>query len=95
MTDDVHVVLKGDLDYPNEQVTRALLAEAIQRSEVTTVVVDCAAVTFMDSCGIRELVWARNQLDDLGRGFRVENLAAGPRRVLDVTGLLAYLNVTS
>jgi anti-anti-sigma factor len=94
VTAEARVALEGELDYRTEALTRSLLTEAMERGDTATVVVDCCAVTFIDSAGIRELVRAKRQLDARGRRFRIENLHGTPRRALEIASLRGTLNVS-
>ena len=84
--------LTGELDYAAEHYIRSQYAPAIE-GDTGTVVVGCAAVTFLDSAGIRGLVSARQALPSQGRDLRLENLGRASRRALEICGLLDILNV--
>lgn len=60
----------------------------------TRVVVDLRGVEFLDSQGIRALVLAHNRARELGATMPVLlGTAEGPRRALEISGVLAYLDV--
>ncbi|MEV0570623.1 STAS domain-containing protein [Dactylosporangium sp. NPDC050588] len=80
---DVDLSTAGDLD-------REVLA-AID-SGATTVVVDLAEVTFIDSAGINTLLKGRRHAEEQGRQLRITNAAGVVRDVLDMTGVLAHLS---
>jgi anti-sigma B factor antagonist len=79
------IALKGEVDVSvadrlHEQLSR--LVEA-GHSELS---VDCAGVTYFDSTGLSELVWARNRLPERGK---VSLVGCSPRllKLLRQTGL--------
>jgi anti-anti-sigma factor len=80
----------GDLDFATQRVVHSDLADAMSEGD-GPVVADCQNVTFLDSSGLRELVWAR--LAAAGRSFSVENPSVAARRTLERTGLTDMLNV--
>jgi anti-sigma B factor antagonist len=81
----VHIVaLTGELD----MLTAKGLPEELTAIAGSTVVVDLADLTFMDSMGIAALITARNKIredgdDDLVVSRPLRNV----RRVLEITGL--------
>jgi anti-sigma B factor antagonist len=77
----------GELD---AQTAPRLTGEAAGRlgsDEVSRLVVDLSAVTFLDSTGIAALVRLRNRALDVGKQFALRN--PGPRvvRILKITAL--------
>ncbi|GAB3831439.1 STAS domain-containing protein [Dactylosporangium cerinum] len=57
-----------------------------------SVVVDLAAVTFIDSAGINTLLKSRRLADERGQHFRITNPTGIVRDVLDLTGVLIHLS---
>ena len=81
----VRVALAGDCDLAvREQLSEALLA-AVHRSD--TVIVDLAAVDFLDSSGLHGLVAAHRAAAERGGHLYVENPAGSVAAVLDLTGV--------
>jgi anti-sigma B factor antagonist len=60
----VVVELVGEMDIASADQARAELARVISKAPRDLIVVDLAAVTFMDCGGLRVLVVARNSLGD-------------------------------
>lgn len=86
----VRVALAGDCDLAvRDELTAALLA-AVSRAD--TVVVDLAAVGFLDSSGVHGLVAAHHAARGRGGRLYVENPAGSVATVLDVTGVAALLS---
>ncbi|MFD0523019.1 STAS domain-containing protein [Paractinoplanes durhamensis] len=86
----VRVILTGDCDLAvRDQISAALLA-AVGRSD--TVVVDLAAVEFLDSSGLHGLVAAHRAAVDRGGRLYVENPAGAVAAVLDLTGVAGLLS---
>jgi anti-sigma B factor antagonist len=80
----VVVQLAGELDLYNADDVRAALAEAAE-AEPRCVVVDLAAVEFLDSTALGVLIEARAKLGD-GK-LRLAGPQLGTRRTLQVSGL--------
>jgi len=77
------VFLTGELDLAVAGDVLAAVRVAIAATpEDGSVVVDVAAVTFMDATGLRALTDAEAEAASLGRGFDVVNLSPPVRRLL-------------
>ena len=88
------VALSGEIEMSvSGDVLRVITAE-LRRAGTTTVRVDLAAVSYLGSAGMQALVEARKLAVDQGQRFVVIGANGVPRQVLDVTGLLAYLEET-
>jgi anti-anti-sigma factor len=88
--DHVRVALAGDCDLAvRDQLSEALLA-AVHRCD--TVVVDLAAVEFLDSSGLHGLVAAHRAAAERGGRLYVENPTGTVAAVLDLTGVAALLS---
>lgn len=87
-----HVELWGELDLAGSPELRQALVEASGRrgSDVT---VDAVSLTFLDSTGISVLVSACKRIRAEGGTFRMINVSGVVRRVLEISGLLAYFGV--
>jgi anti-sigma B factor antagonist len=83
--------LVGDIDL----ATRPLLAEAIEKAicadGVKHIVLDLAAVPFMDCSGLSTLIAGRAEAERRGRDLRLVNAQGIVLRVLSMTGLIDYL----
>jgi anti-sigma B factor antagonist len=89
--DTATVHIAGDVDLSTvAELDQALLAAVTD--DVTTVVIDLAAVTFIDSAGINTLLKSRRLADERERRFRITNAAGVVRDVLDLTGVLGHLS---
>lgn len=87
--DGVHVVtLHGVLDLANAARVRDALVEVVG----STVVVDLAGLSFLDSSGIAALLGARSEILAAGKDFRLRGARGVVRRVLEVTGLEQLLS---
>jgi anti-anti-sigma factor len=86
----VVVAVTGEIDLATAPHFRAVLEAAA--TATNRVIVDCDQLTFIDSCGLRELVFASNAL--AGRGsLTLRNVHEAQMRVLTVTGLADYLTI--
>ncbi len=84
------ITLAGELDLYNAEEVRTALAKAIDEG-ATPIVVDMAAVEFMDSTALGVLIEARSRLG--GDGLRLAAPQLGTRRTLQVSGLDRHLPV--
>jgi len=57
------------------------------------VVIDCGALEFIDSSGIRVLIEARNALDGQARKMRIVNMPATGHRAIEVLKLCEFLGL--
>lgn len=53
----------------------------------STMLVDCSAVVFLDSAGLRSLLRLADQAEVRGAQFRLAAVSAAVRRVLEVAGV--------
>lgn len=88
-TDRVVVILAGEVDLSGLTDLRQVLSQA--NSHGVTVVVDLAAVRFMDSSGISALIGAYHDAVAGGRTLTITNPGGQVRRALHITGVLDLL----
>jgi anti-anti-sigma factor len=85
----VRVALAGECDMAVcQELTEALLA-AVHRAPV--VIVDVAALDFLDSSGIHGLITAHHAARETGKRLVVVNPSGAVATVLDLTGVAALL----
>ena len=82
----LHYRCAGELD----MATAPILRRALDHIEAN-VVLDFAAVSFLDSSGIATLVAQQARLHRQGHSLRLHALQDAPRRALQITGLLELL----
>ena len=87
----VHLALAGEIDMASSSTLAAALRAAICADDTKQVAVDLGQVTFLDSSGMRELVLAHALAAERAVSFYIINAHERPRRVLELTGLLAIL----
>jgi anti-sigma B factor antagonist len=85
------VSLAGELDLYNAEDVRAALLEACA-DEPAVLVIDLAAVTFIDSTALGVLIEARSRLADRA-GFRLAAPGLESRRALEVSGLDRHFSI--
>jgi anti-sigma B factor antagonist len=85
------VTVAGELDLATAPQLEAVF-EAVDATSSDRVLVDLAAVTFLDSSGIRALVRAKRRLDGIGAPLVVDAVSDSARQVLDVSGVLEALS---
>ena len=82
----VEINLEGEVDLSSADILREALAEGLQ-SGATTVIVDAARLTYLDSSGIACLVVALKDAAAVGSRLVVRQPTATVRRVLEITEL--------
>lgn len=81
--DDGVVIAAGDVDLAGGPV----LEQAILRQEASgPVVIDLSAVDFIDSSGLRSLLWASRRAKDRGADVELRSPSPGVQRLLSLTG---------
>ncbi len=87
------VTVRGEVDLATatdlESVVRTALEEAPDG-----VVLDLAQLTFIDSSGLRALVALAKDAESLGTSLALRNLPRHAQRVLELTGLGDWFEVT-
>ncbi len=84
----VVLAAEGELDAYTMRALREALESALEDSRDDSVVVDLAAVSFIDSTGLALMLNAARRLTRRGRGFAIACPQEGPiRRAFHVSGL--------
>jgi anti-anti-sigma factor len=83
------LVLVGELDFRTAH--KVLAAARLLGNH--DFVIDCAGLTFLDSCGIGALVMLHQDRRDVGARLALTGLTGSPRRVLQMTALLDVFEV--
>src|SRR5262245_34488622 len=84
------VVLSGDCDLASRDACTEALISAVEAAP--TVVVDLAAVTFLDSSGVHALVTAHHAALERGGRLSVVGAAGTVAQVLEITGVGGLLD---
>jgi len=80
------LVVRGELDAYSAPTLDSAVDEALQ-SGVRSLVLDLAAVGFIDSSGLRSMIRARRLFGDDSGALRIRNAQPATVRLLDITGL--------
>ena len=80
------VAVKGEVDLSSATDLEAGIRQALGGNPAS-VVLDLAALTFIDSSGLRVLVSVADDARSQGVGFELRNVPSHAQRVLDITGL--------
>jgi anti-sigma B factor antagonist len=83
------VTVQGDIDLANAGDFETALERALGAGP-TSIVVDFAALTFIDSSGLRVLASVSKEAESRGTTFELRNIPGHAQRVLDVTGLSGW-----
>lgn len=90
--DGLRVAIAGEIDMATaDRLLGAILDELPGHDDTLTL--DLAGVTFCDSAGINAFIRLRNRQTDADHGFHLVNVTAAVRRVLELSGLTAILNI--
>jgi anti-sigma B factor antagonist len=89
------LTVSGDIDLAVVGQLRDAVAAALGQDYVTGVLIDLAAVTFMDSTGIGTLVGCWHQAGAAGKTLHITHARAQIERVLEITGVLQLLSAPS
>jgi len=87
----VVVRLQGELDLYNADAVRAALLECCEE-QPERLVVDLAAVTFIDSTALGVLIEARSRMENR-RAFMLASPGLETRRALEISGLDRHFSV--
>ena len=88
------VVLAGKLD-ANSQVPAERFFETIVADGSTRIVLDCAALEFISSAGVRALLYLVKRVKPLGGAVSVCAPRPHVRQLLEFSGLKALLSISS
>jgi anti-sigma B factor antagonist len=83
------VYVEGEIDLATSDALREALIEALEKS--ATVVVDVGAVGFIDSSGMRELVFGHRDAEQAGGSLRLRRPSPMLQRLLAITALDSVL----
>ena len=85
------LVVVGRLDGPGAQTLEARITAMVARGD-TRVVLDCARMTYLNSAGVRALLICARSCRRAGGSFTVRALHGVCRTILEVSGLLPFLD---
>ncbi len=88
----VVLVLVGELD-PHTAPTLRDHLDAVVDDETTTVVLDVAGLSFIDSSGLRVIIAAHKDMDGRGGHLILRSPTTTTLRLLEVTGLAEHITV--
>ena len=91
--DDYLIAPMGELDLSNAEVLRTRIREA-QRSEAGRIIVDLGALEFIDSTGLRVLLWAEQQSRAHEHRIVFRRSGGQVARVLKLSGIDGELSFT-
>jgi anti-sigma B factor antagonist len=86
------VTVSGELDL----ATHEALIEGLKRAEASDtkpILLDLSSVTFIDSTGVRLLVQAHRHLAEIGRRLRISLGDGLVREVVELSGIVEYIEV--
>ncbi|MHB8671737.1 MAG: STAS domain-containing protein [Acidimicrobiales bacterium] len=91
----IELKVTGEVDVATVPLLEAALAECIGADPSRPVILDLAAVTFMDSTGLRAVVGAHKALLAQGGELRVSNARRNVAKAFRITGLDKVIDLSS
>jgi anti-sigma B factor antagonist len=85
------LTVRGDVDLASAPDFETTLRTALDSSP-SSVTIDLAALTFIDSSGLRVLVSASKDAQSRGATLGLRNVPRHAQRVLDITGLSEWFD---
>ena len=81
------VSVDGELDLETSPRLRQVLLDLVRVKGKRAIVLDCAALTFLDSTALGVLVTVHRDLASVGGRLTVRSASNAVRRVFEITGL--------
>jgi len=85
------LTVRGDIDLASAADFETCLRSALD-SAPSSIVIDLAALTFIDSSGLRVLVSLSKEAQSRGATLGLRNVPRHAQRVLDITGLTEWFD---
>ena len=83
----------GDIDHHNAQGVRSLADSVIFEKRPRLVIMDLAAVEFMDSSGLGLILGRFNASEEIGAEFKIIKPARSVQRVLELAGIERIIKI--
>jgi anti-anti-sigma factor len=90
--DVISLGVSGDVDMASSAALDIAIRQALMTPGVNRVLVDLSQVSFLDSSGINTLVQDHQRAADQNINLQIVNPSRMALRVLDLTGVLAFLS---
>jgi len=87
----ITLTVVGEVDIAVTDEFAAATSRCLADDDVTTLRVDLADVTFLDSSGLGSLVRARNEAETLGKRLVIANPSVPVAKVFRISGLSSVL----
>jgi len=85
------LTVRGDIDLASASDFETCLRTALEGGP-SSITIDLAALTFIDSSGLRALVSVSKEAQTRGATLGLRNVPRHAQRVLDITGLSEWLD---
>jgi anti-sigma B factor antagonist len=90
----LRAIVTGEIDFAGAPSMQAQIVSACARHDEHRLVLDLAAVEFMDSSGLRAVLHVQRELaDEPGGGMAILGATEPVRKLLQLTGLERHLRV--
>ena len=86
-SEEVHVVLQGEIDHHFTNEIRPLIDEKIIELKPKILTLDFSGVTFMDSSGVGLIMGRYRLISEINGRIKVVNIPACLRHVVRISGL--------
>jgi anti-sigma B factor antagonist len=94
LKDRVVISLDGELDMASAPLLQAAI-ENVESAQSLTLVLDLERLKFMDSTGLRTILWARERWEDRGQEMALTAGSSQVQRLLTVSGVRDQLRVVA
>jgi anti-sigma B factor antagonist len=93
--DTCTLIVAGDVDLERAPEIIELGTVSLDEARSHTLLIDLAAVTFMDSTGLGALITLRNGAEQRGKRVVLESIPPRVQRLLDLTNLNEFFTVVA
>jgi anti-sigma B factor antagonist len=87
------VTLTGELDLATVPSLREAALAALDAATTSTLVLDLAGLTFLDSTGLGCWIELRNRAEDDGKALELESIPPGAMRTVTIAGLASLFGL--
>jgi len=87
----LYISLDGELDEHTAEYTRVNLDQAMTQTRASQIVIDLAALRFMDSTGIGVLIGRYKKMKDKNVPIFISNPSTQAERIFKMTGLYSIM----
>ena len=80
------ITLQGELDNDSTEILKNAVTQTVSKSS-SGIVLDMSSISFIDSQGLEQLLWARDYCNENRSEFRLAGLDENCTKILEITRL--------